>query len=188
MMSPHILLILLCPTLLLQGCSHTYDGDGRFVDHGIRNPSVRYSLILPDFDLCKKETYRFRVGRLPSSWWEGEFSYSQRGMELADAEKTGSLIETVSIKMKVLDRKSGEIFHEYAGPLKDVSEGLPGSTYGGGLSVVGHVFGLYDPKNIFGFPVGTYSEREIVISIVEPLPDLQPHCEAHLVVSNGGWK
>jgi hypothetical protein len=91
----------------------------------------------------------------------------------------------IPIEMKVFDKETDEIFHEYAGRLKDVSEGLSGSPYDAGigdayinLEIVGHVFGLYDPKNIFGFPFGTYSERDVVISVVEPLPDLQPYCEA----------
>lgn len=195
MTSLRVLLILLFPVFILGGCGYTYRGDGNFVDHGIKNPSVRYSLTLSSINLCKRETYRFTIGRLPSSWWSGNFLYPWHPTESLGAERIRDLIMAVPIEMKVLDKETGEIFHQYAGRLKDVNEGLPGSPYDAGigdtyinLEIVGHVFGLYDPKNIFGFPFGTYSEREVVISVVEPLRGLQPHCDAKLVISNGGWK
>lgn len=100
----------------------------------------------------------------------------------------------IPIEIKVFDKETGEVLYAYAGRLKNMSEGLPGSPYDAiigdeyiDLHMVGDLFGLYDPKNIFGVPFGTYRERELLISVVEPLPDLQPYCEATLVISNGGW-
>jgi hypothetical protein len=192
---PRFLLIQLFPVLLLSGCGYTYRGDGHFVDHGIKNPSMRYSLTLSGIDLCKNHTYRFQIGRLPSSWWSGNFLYPRQPMASSEAEKIKDLIMAIKIEMKVFDRMTGDIVYDYTGWIKDVSEGLPGSPYDAGigdayinLEMVGHVFGLYDPKHIFGIPFGTYKEREVVISVVEPLTSLWPHCEAKLVLSNGGWK
>jgi hypothetical protein len=188
-------LIWLLAMLPLVGCSYTYHGDGQFVDHGLITPSKRYVLTLPDIDLCKKQTYHFQIGRLPSDWWSANLNYPRRTMNRLETEKIRDSISAIHIEMKVVDKETGKIFHEYDGRLKDVSKGFQGNPYDAGIGdthinweLVGEVFGLFDPKYfLFLFPYGTYSEREIVLSIVEPLTELRPHCEATLVISGGGW-
>jgi hypothetical protein len=178
----------------LGGCGYTYQGDGQFVDNGITDANTRYSLTVPGIDLCKKATYRLNVGRLPSDHWSGALRFPQPNMEREEAEKVPDLFTSKIIEMRVSDKKSGEVFHDYEGKLRHLSDGLAAAPWdaslGDGyiyLDIGIDAFGLYDPKNIFGIPFGTYSEREIVFSVIEPL-HLEPYCDAVLELETGGWK
>lgn len=188
-------LIWLLAMFPLVGCSYTYQGDGQFIDNGIRAATKRYVLTLPDIDLCKKEMYHFQVGRLPSDWWSAYLSYPRRAMKESEAEKIRDSISAIHIELKISDAETGQVLHEYNGPLKMWSAtaqyplhftgSIDRDSIAWGLD--SRVIGLVDPKFFLFFPYGTYSGREIILSIVEPLIELQPHCEATLVISGGGW-